>query len=121
MRAMGIGAVLFDIGGVLETTPPTGWERRWSERLDLDGTDMVQRLGDIWEAGETGALSLAEVERATADALQLGDTDLRLFMDDLWTEYLGYGAGLRQPAPPVPHRTPEQQLRQRPPARACRL
>jgi hypothetical protein len=70
---MAIGAVLYDIGGVLETTPPTGWERRWSERLGLDGTDMVQRLGDIWGSVDTGALSLTEVERATADALQLDE------------------------------------------------
>lgn len=32
---MPIEAVIFDIGGVLEVTPPTGWLERWASRLGL--------------------------------------------------------------------------------------
>ncbi len=30
---MTIRAVVFDIGGVLEITPDTGWQVKWEERL----------------------------------------------------------------------------------------
>jgi len=81
--------VVFDIGGVLEVTPRTGWERTWSERLALDWRELLRRIEPIFEEGETGALSLDEVERAAAIALGLHDIDLQAFMGDLWTEYLG--------------------------------
>ena len=32
---MVIRAVIFDIGGVLEITEPTGWGESWARRLDL--------------------------------------------------------------------------------------
>jgi putative hydrolase of the HAD superfamily len=82
-----VEAVIFDIGGVLEVTPPTGWQERWATRLGL----------------ETSELGLDEVAIAS-------------FMGDLWTEYLGtlnielarYFAALR---PRFSHRSPQQQLR----------
>jgi hypothetical protein len=38
-----IGAVIFDIGGVLEITPRTGWEQRWAMRLGLDVAQLRER------------------------------------------------------------------------------
>jgi hypothetical protein len=32
---MAIRAVVFDIGGVLEITPRTGWDEKWEARLHL--------------------------------------------------------------------------------------
>jgi hypothetical protein len=33
-----IGAVVFDIGGVLELTPPSGWQQRWARELEAAET-----------------------------------------------------------------------------------
>ncbi|MEM7736634.1 MAG: hypothetical protein AAF267_12675 [Deinococcota bacterium] len=32
---MTIKAIVFDIGGVLEITPPTGWQQKWEALLEL--------------------------------------------------------------------------------------
>jgi epoxide hydrolase-like predicted phosphatase len=103
LRAVSIEAVLFDIGGVLELTPPTGWQERWAAALGLRPAEFEARLDPIFLAGSTGASTLSEVEHAIAAALRLDAEALGLFMDDLWTEYLGtlnqdltdYFAGLR--------------------------
>jgi putative hydrolase of the HAD superfamily len=79
-------AVVFDIGGVLEVNPPTGWTDRWSERL---GVDVEERLGPVWHGGDIGAVTLEEVERGAARVLGLDPPALRAFMDDLWDEYVG--------------------------------
>jgi putative hydrolase of the HAD superfamily len=100
---MSIEAVLFDIGGVLELTPTTGWQERWAVDLGLAPAEFDARLDAIFLAGSTGASTLAEVEDAIAAALGLEAEALGRFMEDLWTEYLGtlnqglahYFAGLR--------------------------
>lgn len=100
---MSIEAVLFDIGGVLELTPATGWQERWAVDLGLEPAEFDARLDAIFLAGSTGASTLAEVEEAIAAALGLEADALGRFMEDLWTEYLGtlnrdladYFAGLR--------------------------
>jgi epoxide hydrolase-like predicted phosphatase len=103
LRAVSIEAVLFDIGGVLELTPPTGWQERWAAALGLGPGEFDARLDPIFLAGSTGTSTLSEVEHAIAAALGLDAEALGMFMDDLWTEYLGtlnqdltaYFAGLR--------------------------
>ncbi|HYF64597.1 MAG TPA: HAD family phosphatase [Herpetosiphonaceae bacterium] len=100
---MAIRAVVFDIGGVLEITPKTGWERPWEERLGLAPGGLDERLMDVWLAGSAGTIDEPEVERRIAAILGLDQAALGAFMDDLWTEYLGapnaeltaYFAGLR--------------------------
>jgi epoxide hydrolase-like predicted phosphatase len=84
-----IRAVIFDIGGVLEVTPPTGWQERWAARLGLGPAEMGATLEPAWRGGSTGEASLPEVERRVAAALGLGDADLAEFMADVWAEYLG--------------------------------
>jgi epoxide hydrolase-like predicted phosphatase len=84
-----IEAILFDIGGVLELTPPTGWQERWGATLGLSTDELLARLEPAAGGGDTGAMTLPQVERAIAAALGLDGAALERLMDDLWSEYLG--------------------------------
>jgi epoxide hydrolase-like predicted phosphatase len=86
---MAIEAVVFDIGGVLERTPATGWQDRWSARLGLARAEFDARMAPIDRAGSRGEISLDEVERRLIAAYGLADGTLAEMMDDLWHEYLG--------------------------------
>ena len=86
---MAIEAVIFDIGGVLEVTPPTGWQEAWRRRLGVGTRELESRLGPIFHRGSIGALTLSEVEESIAATLKLAPSDLTRFMNDLWREYLG--------------------------------
>ncbi len=100
---MAIRAVVFDIGGVLEITPSTGWAGRWEAQLGLPPGGLVAQLGEVWRAGSVGSISEADVERRTGELLGLDRAHVDAFMADLWAEYLGtlntelaaYFAGLR--------------------------
>ena len=90
--------VVFDIGGVLELPPSTGWRARWDHLGEIDA-----RLSNVWTAGALGHISESEAEAAIARTLGLDATQLDAFMQDVWQEYLGelnselcaYFAGLR--------------------------
>jgi epoxide hydrolase-like predicted phosphatase len=84
-----IEAAVFDIGGVLEYTPATGWEQRWAEELGLSRDEFERRLGPLWEPGAIGSASLAEIERQTAEEFGLDERKLRRLTADIWAEYLG--------------------------------
>ena len=84
-----IRAVVFDVGGVLEVNPATGWPERWATRLGLTADELAERIDRLWSGGDIGAVTLAEIERRTADALDLDDAALLELMDDAWAEYLG--------------------------------
>jgi len=86
---MTIEAVVFDIGGVLERTPATGWQDRWSARLGLGRAEFDARMAPIDRAGSRGEISLDEVERRLTAAYGLADGTLAEMMDDVWREYLG--------------------------------
>jgi epoxide hydrolase-like predicted phosphatase len=86
---MQVLAVVFDIGGVLEDTPPTGVVEKWEAALRLRPGELNERLGGVWRAGEVGAISEAEVSASVASLLQLDDAQAEAFMHDIWTEYLG--------------------------------
>ncbi len=86
---MAIEAVVFDIGGVLELTPPTRWQDRWAASLGMSVFELEARLGPVWTAGEIGAVSCDEVERHVAQSLGLDVEPLGRFMADVWSEYLG--------------------------------
>ncbi len=86
---MPIEAVVFDIGGVLEDTPRTGWELRWAERLGVTPVAFEQRLDGIWRPGSIGAVSLDEVHRRTSAEFGLAASDVTALLEDVWEEYVG--------------------------------
>lgn len=86
---MPVRGVLFDVGGVLEINPNTGWLDRWSARLELEARELERRLDAVWTPGSIGAVTLGEVERQTADALRLDHAALTALMNDMWAEYVG--------------------------------
>jgi epoxide hydrolase-like predicted phosphatase len=86
---MGIEAVLFDIGGVLERTPRTGWEQRWAVELGMSLAEFERRLAPVGRPGSVGEITLHGAERRIASVFGLDDASLKRFMDDLWEEYLG--------------------------------
>jgi epoxide hydrolase-like predicted phosphatase len=100
---MAFRAVVFDIGGVLEFTPPMGTAGKWEDRLGLPPGGLTSRLGSLFTAGNVGAVTEAEVHRGVGELLAIDEPTVDAFMADLWTEYLGslnaelteYFAGLR--------------------------
>jgi len=86
---MSIRAVVFDIGGVLEITPRTGWEARWEGRLQLEPGGLVEQLRSVWLDGDVGTITEEEIEKRTGEILGLDQAQLDEFMNDLWDEYLG--------------------------------
>lgn len=89
MTAASFEAVVFDIGGVLEHTPPTNWQDRWCDRLGLDRASLHDRLRHLWLAGSIGEITLEDVHRGISDSLSLSNDHVVEFMNDLWDEYLG--------------------------------
>ena len=100
---MAIRAVVFDIGGVLEYNPRTGWQQKWENKLGLAKGAIADKARDIWIAGSLGTISEEEMEKGVREALELNQADFDGFMADLWEEYVGtpnvemtgYFAGLR--------------------------
>lgn len=100
---MSIRAVVFDIGGVLEITPATGWDAKWEAELQLQPGEIDRRLAHVWHGGSLGTISEADVEQNVGAILGLEPSRVAGLMQDLWTEYLGtlnvelteYFAGLR--------------------------
>jgi hypothetical protein len=86
---MMIEAVLFDIGGVLEDTPRTGWEQGWADELGMSLTEFERRLAPVGRPGALGEITLHGAERPIASVFGLDGAALRRFMDGLWEEYLG--------------------------------
>ncbi len=86
---MTIRAVVFDIGGVLEITPHTGWVEKWEARLHLSPEELGKRLGEGWDDGSVGKLSAAEVEQNVAKIMGIDQEQARALMADFWEEYLG--------------------------------
>jgi epoxide hydrolase-like predicted phosphatase len=87
--AVPVRAVVFDIGGVLEVNPATGWPERWAARLGLSADEFAERIDRLWSGGDIGSVTLAEIERRTADGLDLDDAALLELMSDAWADYLG--------------------------------
>lgn len=100
---MPVRAVVFDIGGVLEHTPSTGWPQRWATRLNVDLAVLESVAEEIWTPGEIGATSLGRIHIDTANALDVAPATMGAMFADVWEEYLGtantalidYVAGLR--------------------------
>ena len=79
---MTIRAVVFDIGGVLEITPQTGWVEKWEARLHLKAGELHERLMDVWRNGSIGTISEEEVEKGVKDILGIGQEQVEALMAD---------------------------------------
>jgi epoxide hydrolase-like predicted phosphatase len=86
---MAIRAVVFDIGGVLETTPGLGVIQLWEARLRLPARELNQRMHDVWAGGGIGTITEEDVHQAITERLGLDGQQLAAFMDGIWREYLG--------------------------------
>ncbi len=86
---MAIRAVVFDIGGVLEITPRTGWVEKWEARLHLKPGELDKRLMDVWKDGSSGNISEEEVEQSVGEIMGMDQGQVEALMADLWEEYLG--------------------------------
>ena len=86
---MTIRAAVFDIGGVLEITPPTGWVEKWEARLHLNPGELDERLMDVWRTGSLGTISQEEVEKRIGKIMGMDQGQVAALMADLWEEYLG--------------------------------
>ena len=82
-------AVVFDIGGVLELTPPTGYRERWEQSLGLEPGELDQRMYEVWRGGTLGTLTAEHVQEAFVSELGMSAQDVDLFMADFWDDYLG--------------------------------
>jgi len=82
-------AVVFDIGGVLELTPSTGYRERWEKSLGLGPGELDQRMYEVWRGGTLGTLTAEQVHAAFVRELGMSPQDVELFMADFWDDYLG--------------------------------
>jgi epoxide hydrolase-like predicted phosphatase len=86
---MVIRAVVFDIGGVLETTSESDEEGKWEWRLKLGSGELDGRLEEIWRGGSVGTITLDDVHRAVEERLGIDARVRAEFMADIWRRYLG--------------------------------
>ncbi|NED81879.1 HAD-IA family hydrolase [Streptomyces sp. SID11233] len=89
MSVTAAACVIFDIGGVLELTPETGWVQQWETRLELPPGTVHERMRDVWQAGSLGTIGERDVREQLAVRLHLDAPQVDAFMAGLWTEYLG--------------------------------
>src|SRR4051812_19925940 len=82
-------AVVFDIGGVLELTPSTGYRERWEKSLGLAPGELDSRMYEVWRGGTLGTLTRERVHEAFVRELGMSSQDVELFMADFWDDYLG--------------------------------
>ncbi len=86
---MTIRAVVFDIGGVLETTPDTGMTAKWETLLFLKPGELDERLRSVWRDGTLGKRSEEELQKSLGQITGMDLAQVDAFMHDLWEEYLG--------------------------------
>lgn len=86
---MTIKAVVFDIGGVLEITPPLGTDEKFARELGWEPAAFDAALRNTWRAGSIGAIGLVEVHARIGAMLGIDAVRVDTFMDRVWAEYLG--------------------------------
>jgi putative hydrolase of the HAD superfamily len=86
---MVIRAVVFDIGGVLETDPDLGVIPAWETRLGLAAGELSERMHDAFAGGSIGTITENDVHQALGDRLGLDEQQVAAFMADIWRQYLG--------------------------------
>lgn len=86
---MTIRAVVFDIGGVLEITPDTGWQDKWEKRLQLTLHEIDEQLTRMGKNGALGTCSEEEWVQGLREVTHMDQAQTEEFMADLWHWYLG--------------------------------
>ncbi|MFD6161121.1 HAD family hydrolase [Nocardia sp. NPDC060256] len=86
---MGVRAVLFDIGGVLEITSEMTFLGDWLGRLGLSADEIDPALIDIWKAGELGTVTESEIHEAIRVGLAIDQSVADAVIADMWEQYLG--------------------------------
>src|SRR5258708_8519107 len=84
---MAIRAVVFDIGGVLEITPRTGWVEKWEARLHLKPGELDERLMDVWRDGSSGNISEEEVEQSVGEIMGMDPVQVQALIGNPWGEH----------------------------------
>jgi putative hydrolase of the HAD superfamily len=94
---MGVRAIVFDIGGVLELGPDgrepmatfgpvlSGWERR----IGVGPGKLGAIIAELYAAGACGTCSEREWWRRFGDRAGMPSADLSEFQTELWAHYLG--------------------------------
>jgi putative hydrolase of the HAD superfamily len=86
---MPIRAVLFDIGGVLELTPDTGWAERRQTEFGISLGAIFARLDALGLDGSVGPCTEQQWLDGFREASGLTQSQVDAIMGDLWEEYLG--------------------------------
>lgn len=86
---MTIRAVVFDIGGVLEITPDTGWIEKWEARLHLNRGELGERLDRAWGDGALKERSEEDLQKSLSEVTGMDQAQVEAFLQDFWEEYLG--------------------------------
>ena len=86
---MQIQVVFFDIGDILEINAPTGAQERWGSELKLGPGALNERMADVWERAEVGAITEPEMNVTFRERLGMNDEQIERFWADMWEQYLG--------------------------------
>ena len=86
---MTIRAVVFDIGGVLEITPETGWIEKWEARLHLKAGELEERIESAWGSGALEERSEEELQKSLSEITGMDEAQIDAFVYDFWEWYLG--------------------------------
>ncbi|MEC3958785.1 HAD family phosphatase [Nocardia sp. CDC153] len=86
---MGVRAVVFDIGGVLEVTSEMTFLGDWLGRLGLTLDDVGPELVEIWPLGELGVVTESQVREAIRTGLSVDQQIADAVIADMWGQYLG--------------------------------
>ena len=87
---MTIRAIVFDIGGVLEITPETGWQEKWEKRLSFQSGGLKGLLsGDVWKNGALQEYPEEELYKSLIRIPGMDQEQAEAFLHDFWAWYLG--------------------------------
>ncbi len=86
-----IKAVVFDVGGVLETVtdPADGWIGAWENELGLKAGELLERTHELWAGARVGTITEGNVRLGLQRSLEISPTAADRLLESMWTEYLG--------------------------------
>jgi putative hydrolase of the HAD superfamily len=88
---MGIRAVVFDIGGVLEIVEESFLIQDWAARVGITAEEIGDRLDDVLAGGAIGTVTEEAVHEAISERLGVGRVRAKEMMARMWRGFLGVG------------------------------